>query len=1827
MSTTVDERVVSMQFDNSDFEKNVKTSMSTLDKFKRKLKFDDSADSFNNLERSANKVRFNGIVDNLEDVGKKIDAWTVARWTAISHMTEKVIQAAEQMIKSLSLDQVSAGWEKYAEKTEAVQTLMGAIKKDAEGIEFGFTEKEQDRKMRLIDEYVAKLNWFADETSYNFTTMTSTVGKFVSNGVDLETATAAIQGIATWAAVSGQNAQTASVAMTQLAQALGSGTVRLQDWMSVENANMATSEFKQIVMDTAVAQGKLIKEGDKYYTVLGDEEDALNGAGKGLKQYHNGVEGVIESQKELQKGTEVTVETFRNTLADKWFTKDVLVEATEQYGAFSNRLATINSELDNSVVAVTWNRMVDAWAETKTIDNAQDRVDAQEKLLESYTKVIGKDANTTRMYLEDLTGGYADYAVELEKIDKLSDKEITEEERQNRKRELAIKFMEATGDAFEDVDKAQEYMEGLSKATMELGRRAFKAAQETKTFREAMDATKDAASTVWMNIFEKIFGNYLEAKALWSDLAERLNTAFVGPLYILQDVFKEWKKLGGADDLFGLDEVEGMQSAYTALLDTFDSLFGIRDDPDKGPSALMKGFVSFWASAHEGFELVEDDTENFYNVISELIGKLKSFTVRIREWANSLIPDEDKMKGFQGIFQSLFSAVHIVKTLVSYVGKLMKPLKNLAGGILSRLIKGAGEGESLIVKLDKFLNGDNKILKVINAISNGIQGIVDLILKAIDGISSGKGFGEIFDTDFFSGLFSRMLTGLVKAFSSAKEFLWPKIQSLFESMLSGLSNMSFRGFKGAIGSDEMMGYEKREAVFDAIKNVLVGVLTVAKVLVGIIPAVFATIFKWIQKIDFATLASNVKAIIDAISAGFSKIFSGENKIDFMSFVLSFIDLFFSGLEAGVKLLNVVLPLLTKLFTKISATIDKFSSASAVANIEKVLGVIKTGFQGFVKALTGRDTSEGMAILTDFLNGVFEGLKFIGNLIRLIGSLIKSALSKANEGMQGFSWDKFGEWFTNFKENVLPGIKKKLSDIRAELILFAPVVAAIMTHLLWLKTLKIGKSFVKGIKELAESFDDMFGLKKSASAKKIRSIALLIAAISGAIALLAYSIIKLTEIEDTGKMWQAAGVIGAIIGALTAFMVLTLVFAKVATKGLKEKGQIKEFAKVLQSLGFVMAVLGGVIFLIAYTMERLSQIDNVWEMYGVVAAIWGLIALFLVEAAIISKKAGDISGVIPILIALVACIAAMAFMVKKLADLNNEGLLLPGMLGLAGIVIMLMLLTTVVAVIAGLSKDTSGMLKVAGSILMFAGAMLAIAYVLKMISEMTINVENLLIFAAALGVMLIAMVALSSIGPEMLVVAAAMLTFATAAAMTALAMFLAAEAIALLSTHIGDIVPVIHELVVAGLDAAKTFIEWIIENIPLINDLLVNLAYMGIDILFKATMMLLERLANDAPAIAGKVIEIIISILDVLIENAVVLTAKATELGMCVVIGMLQGLAAHMAELLDAAVMLVVNFINGLGNALYDHADEIHDAVQNFLTGLLRLILTFFGIKGEAGDKISKGMGDLITNLGAYLLKLAATAIKFLGTFFSNLWTKIKSAFSSAHNKIKTEVQNVWNKVKETLTGWKDKFKEIAKDILQGLINGFLDLKQKVVDTVTGIGDKIQGGFKALFGIASPSKVFREYGHYMDEGLMLGLSDYAGKVESSAEEMGEGVLNPVSDAILRAYDLIENGVDMDPTIRPVLDLTNIQNGIGAMNGMLSGDYSVDASANYARQVADSEYASSASTSSSGVATSTTNNTDQSISNVFNISGDDPREIAEEVSRIIQQQIGRRNTVWA
>lgn len=453
-----------------------------------------------------------------------------------------------------------------------------------------------------------------------------------------------------------------------------------------------------------------------------------------------------------------------------------------------------------------------------------------------------------------------------------------------------------------------------------------------------------------------------------------------------------------------------------------------------------------------------------------------------------------------------------------------------------------------------------------------------------------------------------------------------------------------------------------------------------------------------------------------------------------------------------------------------------------------------------------------------------------------------------------------------------------------------------------------------------------------------------------------------------------------------------------------------------------------------------------------------------------------------------------------------------------------------------------------------------------------------------------------------------------------------QAMAILSTQAAVIQMVLNTVTIAILSCLELVLQWLITNIPTFIELMKLFVSAGIDMVIYSIQTLLDRLIADGPAIVTKLITIIIGLLDILNEHAQELVEKATELGMNVVVGMLRGIDDHIAELLDAAVKLVVDFIGGLGKALEDHADEIHDAVQKFLKGLLSVILSFFGIKGEMREKISESAADFFTNIGAYLLKMVDTVVRSVAQFFTNVWNRTKTNFTNLYNNAKKELTDLWTKLKETPKKWIEDVKQFGKDIIQGLINGFNEMKKKAGEAIKGVGENVLGTFKKLFNIASPSKVFRQFGQFIDEGLALGLGDYADKAAASAEDMGNGVTDAVSEAIARAYDLMENGVDMDPTIRPVLDLSNIQNGVGLMNGMLDGDYAINASARYAQSVADAEYNATAGVSDTGASTTTNNNT-QTISNTFNISGDDPREIAEEVSRIIQQQIGRRNTVWA
>lgn len=316
MSKTVDSKVVEMRFDNKNFEKNVKQSMTTLDKLKQALKLDGATNGLTAVEQRANSIKFHGLADTIDKVADKFSGLSMVGTMAMIRISQSVANAGLNMVKSLSVDNIMSGWQKLQQKANSMSTLI------SQGYDTSVVEKQLE-----------KLNWFSDETSYNFTDMIDNIAKFTATGKGLEDSVTAMQGIALWAAKSGQNAQKASAAMYQLSQALGAGYMRKEDWKSIQNASMDTAEFRKQTLDVAVAMGKVKKVGtDTYQSLLGNK-------------------------------MKFTQQQFAESLTEgQWFTSDVMMEVYKKYAKASDQMKkAIDIMSEDHDVTLTAGQMIKAY--------------------------------------------------------------------------------------------------------------------------------------------------------------------------------------------------------------------------------------------------------------------------------------------------------------------------------------------------------------------------------------------------------------------------------------------------------------------------------------------------------------------------------------------------------------------------------------------------------------------------------------------------------------------------------------------------------------------------------------------------------------------------------------------------------------------------------------------------------------------------------------------------------------------------------------------------------------------------------------------------------------------------------------------------------------------------------------------------------------------------------------------------------------------------------------------------------------------------------------------------------------------------------------------------------------------------------------------------------------------------------------------------------------------------------------------------------------------------------------------------------------------------
>ena len=365
MSKTIDEKVVEMRFDNKQFESNVATSMSTLEKLKKSLKLDGVSKGLEKINSAAKSNNLESLGNAANTVGLRFNAMYTIADQALRNITTRVQNTAESMVKALTIDPIMSGFKEYETQINAVQTIMANTSSKGTTL---------DQVNAALDE----LNKYADLTIYNFTEMTRNIGTFTAAGIDLDTSVSAIQGIANLAAVSGSTSQQASTAMYQLSQALASGTVKLMDWNSVVNAGMGGQVFQDALKETARVHGIAI---DK----------------------------MIEEQG-----------SFRETLSEGWITSEILTETlekftmaaeegSEQWEKYKQSLMdTGYTEAQAESILKMANTATDAATKVKTFTQLWDTLKeaAQSGWTQTWEYIIG-DFEEAKAFLTELHGFFS----------------------------------------------------------------------------------------------------------------------------------------------------------------------------------------------------------------------------------------------------------------------------------------------------------------------------------------------------------------------------------------------------------------------------------------------------------------------------------------------------------------------------------------------------------------------------------------------------------------------------------------------------------------------------------------------------------------------------------------------------------------------------------------------------------------------------------------------------------------------------------------------------------------------------------------------------------------------------------------------------------------------------------------------------------------------------------------------------------------------------------------------------------------------------------------------------------------------------------------------------------------------------------------------------------------------------------------------------------------------------------------------------------------------------------------------------------------------------
>lgn len=1686
---SIEERVVSLKFNNGQFMNGVQDSLNGVKKLEEGLAFRGGVEGINQVSAAAKNLNFSEAQAGIAETTSKFSALQSIAFGALASIGGKIAEVGSSMLSSFTVQPLIDGMKEYELQLNSVQTILANTAQKGETIQ-------------TVNAALDQLNTYADQTIYNFGEMTSNIGKFTAAGIGLDDSVASIKGLANWAAVAGANSEATSRAMYQLSQAMAAGTVKLQDWMSLENAGIATKQFQDQLIQTAKVHGKSV-----------DEMIAKNGS-------------------------------FRLSLQEGWLTQEIMMETLKQ-----------------------------------------------------------------------MAGEYTDEQL------------------------LSMGYTE------EQVAQIQE-----------LAKTGMSAAQDIKTFSQLMGVIGEELGSSWSQSFRIIFGDFEQAKELWT----KVGAFLTGPSGVITQMgnarnalLQGWADLGGRQKV-----LEGLASLFHAMWDPLQRIGQAFSQVFSGPSAeglyaMSEAFANFMAKlvpSEATVESIGNYFEAFFRIVkigvlvltdfAKVIGwiaggALKGLGAIISNlrghtagWSWSLL---ESVEAVQSWYESLNVAENVIKALI------------WTGNGLKRIWGNFSEGfhDEITPSLKRLKEAWDNLWVALKSAGSGIkEAIVGPFRELKEGAQEvGQSLGLVSDSTDEAGAtaeeneskFTKLKNKIVDLFESAykKSYFWG--QHLADHLIPAIDKLtSFINWltecinKQAIVISDWLTpkMERLAALYDEVST---------------------KFSEWAEAMqngpDIAWLSS-LGGILSSFGAGVWGVLKNLATLNFdfdtKPFHKAFSDLktLMGEYAESVKYgWSTTKEFIANLELKDKATSGWHNFVKLIKGIGKVLSTV--GHYAVIAAKALIEPFKGafaelknMADNGDY-GGIFDAILKTGALVTFL-AIARNVINTFKE------WGKAGSNFAGILgsvKDVIDGFKESMeattAKVKATTVLILAGAVLVLAAALWVvaqipagKIVAAGAALYFMFNMLKKAEDELSSAGEGKDTKGLAKRMLALVVLAGVALLLGKAL------NNIGTMdWD-----DILKGTLGLFAVIKMLMM-VADTTTKKNKDILAFALTAIPLGIGVMLLAyavkplgemslsdltqGVLAL-GLIMKMMTMMSEMGTVKVKKASAFAFLALAFTmrQIAKVLTEIGALSwgDTIKGILALDICLASLAFTVQRL-DKFGGGKSLVGALSLLIVSATLKLIASdiesfasmpwgdylkglvmmaaALAVLVGISSIGGGSLGGAAGLFLTVTALALLAPVMRMLGEMDWATAGKGIAIMALG-----LAALVAVGYVAEFAAVGLLALGGAILMIGMGVGLATEGIA-------KLVDAIANLSTSGADGVQTFltaVDGFIERMPAMGTALgegfINFMQVLIDnsgTIVEYLKLILtsgaQAMIESIPTFVQLMTTILLAIIQVIYDNAQALIDCAIFL----ILTLSQALIDNMPQLVQRGSDVLISFLDGLSQKIPEIGQKATDCIVAFITSLGDEMPRITDAAAKTVIKFINGLADAIENNSE---AMAQAGVRLISAIIRGIGTGIRTLVSTGVAQMKNA----------------------GIQLVNGLKNAITEKLSSIASAVTSMGSTVVSKVKSAFGIHSPSRVMYEIGDFLMQGLANGITDNTEQGIAAASTMATDTVDALSKGFGNAKDIWNNafGENADPTIKPVLDLSQVEEEAGRLNDILpqeeiSSTLTSTATAQLAGRVVTSTL-----TKSNDTAASETYN--QGTSLVFNQYNNSPKALSEaEIYRQTRNQI--------